>query len=202
MSVPGSRLAGQGGSPSQHVAVQRRVMVFLGLVHMLMTVLNLVFLFMRPPLIPFGFCSSYQLLIRFSAHGRGGRQVRRQGAEGESKRCREGGKAKGGGEGNRRKAPMSVAGREYDCERRTTCLCRASAGGSSRSFRIHERAVPPESRGARRAHAAAAAGCRNQAPASNLRKWETTGEGGELGDAHQRLTLCSPCSPCSRGGGC
>jgi hypothetical protein len=27
--------------------------------HMLMTVLNLVFLFMRSPLIPFWFCSSY-----------------------------------------------------------------------------------------------------------------------------------------------
>jgi hypothetical protein len=52
---------------------------------------------MRPPLITFGFCSSYQLLIRFSAHGRGGRQARRQGAEGESKRSKEGGKAKGGG---------------------------------------------------------------------------------------------------------
>jgi hypothetical protein len=81
-----------------------------------------------------------------------GRQARRQGAEGESKRSKEGRKVKGGGEGNRRKAPMSVAGREYDCERRTTCLCRASASGSSRSFCIHERAVPPESRGARRAH--------------------------------------------------
>jgi hypothetical protein len=51
MSVPGSRPpAGQKGSPlMQHVAVQRRVMVFLGLVHMLMTVPNFVFLFMRPP---------------------------------------------------------------------------------------------------------------------------------------------------------
>jgi hypothetical protein len=144
------------------------VMVFLGLVHMLMTVPNLVFLFMSPPLISFGFWSSYQLLIRFSAHDRGGRQARRQGAEGESKRSKEGGKAKGGGEGNRRKASMSVAGREFDCKRRMTFLCRAWASGSSRSFRIHERVVPPESRGARRAHAAAAAGCRNQ------RKWETT----------------------------
>src|SRR5271170_1960024 len=97
MSVPGSRPAGQRDSPSQHVAVQRRVMVFLGLVHMLMTVPNLVFLFMRPSLIPFGFCSSYQLLIRFSAHSRGGRQARRQRAEGESERSKEGRKAKGGG---------------------------------------------------------------------------------------------------------
>jgi hypothetical protein len=72
MSVPGSRLAGQRGPLSQHIAVQRRVMVFVGLVHMLMTVPNLVFLFMRSPLIPFGFCSSYQLLIRFSAHSGGG----------------------------------------------------------------------------------------------------------------------------------
>jgi hypothetical protein len=57
----------RGGSqgPSQHVAVQRRVVVFLGLVHMLRMVPNLVFLFMSPPLIPFGLCSSYQLLIRF-----------------------------------------------------------------------------------------------------------------------------------------
>jgi hypothetical protein len=72
MSVPGSCLAGQRGPLSQHIAVQRRVMVFVGLVHMLMTVPNLVFLFMRSPLIPFGFCSSYQLLIRFSAHSGGG----------------------------------------------------------------------------------------------------------------------------------
>ena len=143
MSVPGSHLAGHRDSPSQHVAVQRRVMVFLGLVHMLMTVPNLIFLFMRPPLIPFGFCSSYQLLlIKGSAHGRGGRQARRQGAEGESKRSKEGGKANGGGKGNRWKAPMSVAGREYLCELRTTCLCRASASGSSRRFWIHKRAVP------------------------------------------------------------
>jgi hypothetical protein len=89
-------------------------MVFLGLVHMHMTIPNLIFLFMRPPLIPFGFCSSYQLLIKVSAHGRGGSQARRQGAEGESKRSKEGGKAKGGGEGNKRKALISVAGREYD----------------------------------------------------------------------------------------
>ena len=41
---------------------------------------------------------------------------------------------KEGATGNRRKAPMSVAGREYDCERRTICLCRASASGSSRRF--------------------------------------------------------------------
>jgi hypothetical protein len=86
MSVPGLHLAGQKGSPLQHVAVQRRAMVFLSLVHMLMTVPNLVFLFMRHPLIPFGFCSSYQLLIRFSAYSRGGRQARRQGVEGEFKR--------------------------------------------------------------------------------------------------------------------
>src|SRR2546423_366145 len=162
------------------------------------TVPNLILLFKRPPLIPFCFCPSQQLLIRFSAHSRGGRQARRQGAEGESKRSKDGGKAKGGGEGNRRKAPMSVAGREYDCERRTTCLCRASASGSSRSFRVLERAVPPESRGARRAHAAAAAGCRNQAPASKLEKMgegHRQGEGGgEPGDAHRRLSLCSPCS--------
>jgi hypothetical protein len=31
--------------------------------HMLMTVLNLVFLFMHSPLISFSFCLSYQLLI-------------------------------------------------------------------------------------------------------------------------------------------
>ena len=80
MSVPGSRLARQRGSPSQHVAVQRHVVVFLGLGHMLMAVPNLVFLFMRPPLIPFGFCSSYRLLITFftSVHGRGGGQAGRQ----------------------------------------------------------------------------------------------------------------------------
>ena len=38
---------------------------------------------------------------------------------------------------------MSVAGREFDCKRRMTFLCRAWASGSSRSFRIHERVVPP-----------------------------------------------------------
>ena len=54
-----------------------------------------------------------------------------KGAEGESKRSKEGGKVKGGDEENRRKAPMSVAGREYDCERRTTYFYRASVSGSS-----------------------------------------------------------------------
>lgn len=83
-----------------------------------------------------------------------------KGAEGESKRSKEGGKVKGEGEENWRKAPVSVTGREYNYERRTTCLYRASASGSSR---IHERAVPPESRGGRRAHAATTARYRNQA---------------------------------------
>lgn len=94
MSVLGLRLAAQKGSPLQHVAVQRRVMVFLGLFHMLMTDPNLVFLFMCPPPIPFGFRSSYQLMIRLSAHSRGARQAQWQGAEGESKRSQKGWKGR------------------------------------------------------------------------------------------------------------
>jgi hypothetical protein len=59
-------------------------MVFLDLIHMLMTVPNLFFLFMRLPLIPFGFYLSNQLLIRFfcswqrqqaGAKVRGGRRI-------------------------------------------------------------------------------------------------------------------------------
>jgi hypothetical protein len=86
-------------------------MVFLGLVHMLTTVPNLVFPFIHPPLIPFGFCSSYQLLIRFSAHDRGGQA----GAKGKGRKenpsvVKTAGKGpRKGGEGNRRKAPMSGA---------------------------------------------------------------------------------------------
>ena len=64
-------------------------MVFLDLIHMLMMIPNLVLLFMRLPLIPFDFCLSYQLLTSFSAHGRGGRQARREEAEEESK-CSKG----------------------------------------------------------------------------------------------------------------
>jgi hypothetical protein len=90
--------------PSKSVAVQRRVII--------------VFLFMCIPLIPFGFYSSYQLLIRFSTYGRGCRQARRRGAEGESKRSKEGRKVKGRGEENRRKAFVSVIRREYNYERR------------------------------------------------------------------------------------
>jgi hypothetical protein len=44
------------------------LMVFLGLTYMFMTVPNLVFLFVCLPPISFDFCSSYQLLIKFSAH--------------------------------------------------------------------------------------------------------------------------------------
>jgi hypothetical protein len=47
------------------------------------------------------------------------------------------------------------------------------------------------------AAAAAATGCRNQALHRNLRDLEPSRQGeerGEPGDAHRRLTLCSPCS--------
>jgi hypothetical protein len=158
---------------------------------------------MSPPLTPLGFCLSYQLLIRFSAHGRSGRQARRQGAEGESKRSKDGGKAKGGGEGNRRKAPMSGS-------RERSMIARggrhAFTGhrpvGRVEVFRIHERAVPPESRGARRSTCGSCSRVPKSGPASNLEKvgnHRQGEEGGEPGDTHQRLTLCSPCS---RGCGC
>jgi len=56
-------------------------------------------------------------------------------------------------------------------------------------FRIHERAIPPESRRARQAYAAAAAGCRNQALASKLEK---VGEAaGRVREGVSRVTLTS-----------
>ena len=133
MSVPSSCPAGQRGSTSQHVAVWRRVMVFLDLIHMLMTVPTLSFSLCPPS-------DTLWLLLELPAPDQGfcSWQRRQAGAkaraDGESKRSKDGGKAKGGGKGNRRKAPMIIAGRGYDCKRSTTCLGRASASGLSRSF--------------------------------------------------------------------
>jgi hypothetical protein len=58
-------------------------MVFLGLVHIPMTVPNRVFLFMRSLLVLFDFCLSYRPLIRFSAlsayTGGGGKREEKDG---------------------------------------------------------------------------------------------------------------------------
>jgi len=68
-------------------------------------------------------------------------------------------------------------------------LARHRPVGRVEVFRIHERAVPPESRRARRAHAAAAAGCRNQALASKLEK---VGEAtGKVREGVSRVTFTS-----------
>jgi hypothetical protein len=76
---------------------------------------------------------------------------------------------------------------------------RSSPSGTSRSFCIHERAVLLEERGgngrARRGHAAAVGGCRNQTLDRNFRDLEPSREGeegGEPGDAHLRLTFARP----------
>jgi hypothetical protein len=81
---------------------------------------------------------------------------------------------------------MSVAEGEYDCERRTTCLCRAPASKSSRSFRIHERAVPPESRGLGEYMRQLQQGAeiRPCIEFKNMGNHWQGEEGGELGDAH------------------
>src|ERR1700734_1720038 len=63
--------------------------------------------------------------------------------------------------------------------------------GRVEGFRIHERAVPPESRGARRATCGSCSTLPNQALHRNLRKWGSHRQG-EEGASRVTLTSDSP----------
>jgi hypothetical protein len=113
VSAPSSLLTGQRGRLSQHVAVQLRVLVFLGLVHMLVTVRNHVFHFMLPLLYPLASArpSSSAAVSRLLPMAGKGRQVR----------------------GDGRKGRTSVA-EEAGCEEDGTCFCRLQSKGPSRGL--------------------------------------------------------------------
>ena len=116
VSAPSSFLTRQRGRLPQHVAVQHHVLVFLGIVHMLMTVSNCIFLFMLALLVPVGFGLSQQLVCGNTSSARGGEG--RQGRKG-------------------REGRMSVA-EEAGCEE-DACLCRLQPGVELGCVSTHER---------------------------------------------------------------